>query len=88
MDLGEKKANVLCQRPASQTAFQRRHVHYLLIPLRVALVFLIDGIFLWALRQAQFDDLEGPAHRDAARRRRGAPLPPATQNKKRIRTAE
>ena len=36
---------------------------YLLIPLSLVLVFLIGGVFWWALRRGQFDDLEGPAHR-------------------------
>lgn len=36
---------------------------YLLIPLSVVLVFVIGGVFLWALRGGQFDDLEGPAQR-------------------------
>ena len=36
---------------------------YLLIPLSLLLVFLIGGIFWWALRSGQFEDLEGPAHR-------------------------
>jgi len=36
---------------------------YLLIPISVALVFLIGGIFWWSVRSGQFDDLEGPAHR-------------------------
>ena len=36
---------------------------YLLIPLSVALVFLIGAVFWWAVRSGQFDDLEGPAHR-------------------------
>lgn len=36
---------------------------YLLIPLSVVLVFLIGGIFWWAVKSGQFDDLEGPAHR-------------------------
>lgn len=36
---------------------------YLLIPLSVVLIFLIVGIFLWAVRSRQFDDMEGPAHR-------------------------
>lgn len=36
---------------------------YLLIPLSVALVFLIGGIFWWSVRSGQFDDLEGPAYR-------------------------
>jgi cbb3-type cytochrome oxidase maturation protein len=36
---------------------------YLLIPLSVALVFLIGIAFWWSVRSGQFDDLEGPAHR-------------------------
>ncbi len=36
---------------------------YLLIPLSLVLVFLIGAVFWWALRNGQFDDLEGPAHR-------------------------
>lgn len=36
---------------------------YLLIPLSVVLVFALGGIFWWAVRNGQFDDLEGPAHR-------------------------
>ena len=31
---------------------------YLLIPMSAALVLLILGIFAWALRAGQFDDLE------------------------------
>ena len=36
---------------------------YLLIPLSVAFVFLIGGVFWWSLRSGQFEDLEGPAYR-------------------------
>jgi cbb3-type cytochrome oxidase maturation protein len=36
---------------------------YLLIPMSLVLAFLIGGIFWWATRAGQFDDLEGPAHR-------------------------
>jgi cbb3-type cytochrome oxidase maturation protein len=36
---------------------------YLLIPLSLVLVFFIGGIFWWALRSGQFEDMEGPAHR-------------------------
>jgi cbb3-type cytochrome oxidase maturation protein len=35
---------------------------YLLIPVSVVLVFLIAGVFWWATRNGQFDDLDGPAH--------------------------
>ena len=36
---------------------------YLLVPLSVALVFLIGAAFCWSVRSGQFDDLESPAHR-------------------------
>jgi len=36
---------------------------YLLIPLSLALVFLIGVIFWWAVDSGQFEDMEGPAHR-------------------------
>jgi cbb3-type cytochrome oxidase maturation protein len=36
---------------------------YLLIPLSVALVFVIGVLFWWSLRNGQFEDLEGPAYR-------------------------
>lgn len=35
---------------------------YLLVPLSVALVFLIGWVFWRALASGQFDDLERPAH--------------------------
>ena len=34
---------------------------YLLIPLSIALVFLIGGIFLWAVKSGQFEDLDHKA---------------------------
>ena len=36
---------------------------YLLIPLSVALVFLIAVVFWWSLKSGQFEDMEGPAYR-------------------------
>ena len=36
---------------------------FLLIPLSVAIVALIAGVFLWAVKSGQFEDMEGPAHR-------------------------
>jgi cbb3-type cytochrome oxidase maturation protein len=36
---------------------------YLLVPLSVAMVFLIGAVFWSALAGGQFDDLEGPGHR-------------------------
>ena len=48
-------------------AFARRagvvDILLLLIPMSVALVALIGGIFWWSVKSGQFDDLEGPAHR-------------------------
>lgn len=38
-------------------------VLYLLIPLSVVLVFAIGTVFWWAVRNGQFEDLEGPAQR-------------------------
>jgi cbb3-type cytochrome oxidase maturation protein len=39
---------------------------YLLVPLSVVLVFVIGGIFWFALKSGQFDDLEGPGLRIVA----------------------
>lgn len=36
---------------------------YLLIPLSVLIAIIIGGLFWWAGRSGQFDDLEGPGHR-------------------------
>ena len=36
---------------------------YLLVPLSVALAFLIGAVLWFALHSGQFDDLEGPAVR-------------------------
>ena len=36
---------------------------YLLLPVALIIVLIIIGIFFWAVRSDQFDDLEGPAHR-------------------------
>lgn len=36
---------------------------YLLVPISVALVFLIALIFWWSVKSGQFDDLEGPGFR-------------------------
>ena len=36
---------------------------YLLIPVSVAIVFLIGLVFWWSLRSGQFDDMEGPRWR-------------------------
>lgn len=35
---------------------------YLLVPLSIALVFVIGAVFWRALESGQFDDLERPAH--------------------------
>lgn len=36
---------------------------YLLIPISLILLGVIVWILLWAVRDGQYDDLEGPAHR-------------------------
>lgn len=36
---------------------------YLLIPLGVILMAVAIWFFLWTVRNGQYDDLEGPAHR-------------------------
>jgi cbb3-type cytochrome oxidase maturation protein len=46
---------------------------YLLIPLSVVLVFAIIGVFAWALRSGQFDDIE----REGLRILQGDSLPQA-----------
>ena len=39
------------------------NILFLLIPISLILLGLIVWVFLWAVRDGQFDDLEGPAHR-------------------------
>lgn len=36
---------------------------YLLIPISLIIVAIAIGVFLWAIRSGQYEDLEGPAHR-------------------------
>jgi cbb3-type cytochrome oxidase maturation protein len=36
---------------------------YLLVPLSLLLVAGIALVFLWAVKNGQFEDMEGPAHR-------------------------
>jgi cbb3-type cytochrome oxidase maturation protein len=36
---------------------------YLLIPISLIIVALAIGIFFWAVKSGQYDDLEGPAWR-------------------------
>lgn len=36
---------------------------YLLIPLSLAFVAVIAVVLLWAVKNGQFEDMEGPAHR-------------------------
>jgi len=36
---------------------------YLLLPIALILVIIIIGVFFWAVKSDQFEDLEGPAHR-------------------------
>lgn len=39
------------------------NVLFLLIPISLVLMGIAIGVFLWAIRSGQFEDLEGPAHR-------------------------
>ncbi len=54
---------------------------YLLVPLSVVLAIAIGAAFWWAVRNDQFEDLEGPAHRllldDDDRIPPGSGTPPA-----------
>ncbi|MEM7209244.1 MAG: cbb3-type cytochrome oxidase assembly protein CcoS [Pseudomonadota bacterium] len=36
---------------------------FFLIPIAVLLACVIVGVFFWAVRSGQFEDLEGPAYR-------------------------
>lgn len=36
---------------------------YLLLPVALIIVIIIIGIFFWAVKSDQFDDLDGPAYR-------------------------
>ena len=36
---------------------------YLLIPMSLALVFVLAAIFWWSLRSGQYEDLDGPGYR-------------------------
>lgn len=38
------------------------NILYLLIPISLVMIGLIIGVFLWAIKSGQFDDLEGPGH--------------------------
>jgi cbb3-type cytochrome oxidase maturation protein len=42
---------------------RRMDILYLLIPLSVVLAIAIGAAFWWAVRNDQFEDMEGPAHR-------------------------
>ncbi len=36
---------------------------YLLLPVALIIVIIIIGVFFWAVKADQFEDMEGPAHR-------------------------
>lgn len=36
---------------------------YLLLPVALIILLIIIGVFLWAVKSDQFEDMEGPAHR-------------------------
>jgi cbb3-type cytochrome oxidase maturation protein len=39
------------------------NILFLLIPISLVIMAVAIGVFLWAIRSGQFEDLEGPAHR-------------------------
>jgi cbb3-type cytochrome oxidase maturation protein len=39
------------------------NILYLLIPISLVFVAIAIGLFIWAIKSGQYDDLEGPAHR-------------------------
>lgn len=65
---------------------------YLLVPLSVALVFVIGFFFRSAIKGGQFEDLEGPAYRilmdddspaaDAGEPPKSVPVPPGRNDSK------
>jgi len=36
---------------------------YLLLPVALIIVLIIIGVFFWAVKSDQFEDMEGPAYR-------------------------
>ena len=36
---------------------------FLLIPVSVVFVLVIAGVFVWAVKSGQFEDMDGPAYR-------------------------
>ena len=57
-------------------------ITYLLVPVALGLSFISLCLFVWALRNGQFDDMEGPRWRilfddDASARKKDPPPPPA-----------
>lgn len=36
---------------------------FLLIPISLVVMGIAIGVFLWAIKSGQYEDLEGPAHR-------------------------
>jgi len=63
------RARTPSQRPLATGEHGREHgglivdILYLLIPLSLVLVVVVGVVFWWSVRNGQFDDLEGPAHR-------------------------
>ncbi len=54
---------------------------YLLLPVALIIVIIIIGVFFWAVKSDQFEDLEGPAHR-ILMDDDDTPPPPATDESK------
>ena len=46
---------------------------FVLLPLALLIAAIAVGLFIWAARTGQFDDLDTPASQDSLRRRGAAP---------------
>ncbi|CAK0753555.1 hypothetical protein CCP4SC76_2470009 [Gammaproteobacteria bacterium] len=59
MRLEERRLAIL----PSQPSWKSMEILYLLIPLAVVLIAAAVAVLFWAVKNGQFEDLEGPAHR-------------------------
>ncbi|VUD52359.1 hypothetical protein TDB9533_01614 [Thalassocella blandensis] len=62
---------------------------YLLIPLAIVIVAIAVGVFFWAVKSGQFDDLDTEAKRilfdnDSVKKKSGKPSPENTSREKNI----
>lgn len=52
---------------------------YILVPVAIAIIGLAVGIFFWAVKSGQYEDMEGPAYRILMD---DDPLPPASSRER------